>query len=44
MKSRVAHVEDEIAADPTNQFYQTERRFVSEVCAKHERCERISKI
>ncbi len=35
-RSRVQHIEDELAEDPENEFYLVERRFVEEICAKHE--------
>ncbi len=38
-KSRVEHIEDELASDPNSNYYQTERRFVDEICAKHEKFE-----
>jgi hypothetical protein len=35
MKSRVEHIDQELAADPTNTNYLTEKVFVDEVCSKH---------
>lgn len=35
-KSRVRHIDEELEKDPNSTFYLTEKKFVEEVCAKHE--------